>query len=114
MTTKFSLFTAGSTITPSADQVVGLQASANVRWTWAQVAAAIGVGKYTANIGDGTNVSYTVNHALGTRDVQCTVYRNATPYDEVIVDVQHTDANNVTFLFSTAPTTNQFRVVIWA
>jgi len=113
MTIKFSGFTAASSAA-LVDQPVGLQSGGNVRWTWAMVAALIGVAKFTANIGDGTNVAYTVNHALSTRDVQVTVYRNGTPYDEVIVDIAHTDANNVTVTFSTPPTTNQFRVVIWA
>ena len=113
MTIKFSGFTAGAT--PGlTDQVVGLQAGGNVRWLLSQIAALIGVAKYVANIGDGVNIAYVLNHALGTRDVQVTVYRNGTPYDEVIVDIAHTDANNVTATFSTPPTTNQFRVVIWA
>lgn len=113
MTTKFSLFSAAAT--PAlADEVVGLQAGANVRYTFTQLAELLGVGKFVGNIGDGTNVAYVVNHALGTRDVQVTVYRNGTPYDEVIVDIAHTDANNVTVTFSTPPTSNQFRVVIWA
>lgn len=90
-----------------------VQSSATVGATIDQIRDFCGVKKFAANIGDGTNISYAVTHNIGTRDVHCTVYRNATPYDEVIVDVQHTDVNNVTFLFSTAPTTNQFRVVIW-
>lgn len=113
MTIKFSAFTAASTPT-LANQIVGLQSGANVRYTLSQIAALIGVAKFAANIGDGSNVAYTVNHALGTRDVQVTVYRNGIPYDEVIVDIAHTDANNVTVTFSTPPTTNQFRVLVWA
>lgn len=114
MTTKFSAFTAAAT-PGSADQVVGLQGGANVRYTMAQLAALFGVAKYTANFGDGTSISYVINHALGSRDVQVTVYRNGTPYDEVIVDVAHTDANNVTLSgFTTPPSSNQFRVVVWA
>ena len=113
MTTKFSAFTA-ATAPASADQVVGLQGGANVRYTMAQLATLFGVKKFAANIGDGSNVAYVVNHALNTRDVQVKVYRNGTPWDEVIVDVAHTDANNVTVSFSTAPTTNQFRVLVWA
>lgn len=112
MTIKFSGFTAATTAA-LADQVTGLQSGGNVRWTMQKLANLFGAAKFTANIGDGTNVAYTVNHALGTRDVQVTVYRNGVPYDEVIVDIAHTDANNVTFTFSTPPTTNQFRVVIW-
>lgn len=94
--------------------ILGDQAGATSTMTPEQLAALIGVGKYAINIGDAVNVAYVVNHALGSRDVQVTVYRNGTPYDEVIVDITHTDANNVTVTFSTAPAANQFRVVVWA
>lgn len=113
MSTKFSLFPAAATPALT-DKAAGLQAGVDVTYTLAQFAALFGTAKFTANIGDATNVSYTVNHNLGTRDVAVTVYRNATPWDEVIVDVQHTDANNVTVLFSTAPAVNQFRVKVSA
>lgn len=113
MSTKFSLFPSAST--PAlADEVVGPQSGTDVRYTLAQLATLFGTAKFAANIGDGTNVSYSVNHALGTRDVAVTVYRNAAPWDEVICDVQHTDTTHVTFIFSTPPTTNQFRVLIRA
>lgn len=113
MTTKFSLF-ANATTPASGDQVAGLQAGANVLYTMAQLAALFGTAKYAANIGDGVNVQYTVNHALGTRDVTVEVYRNATPWDTVIADIARPDANNVTVTFSTAPASNQFRVLIRA
>lgn len=113
MSTKFSLFPAAATPV-LADQVAGLQGGVDKLYTFTQIAALLGIAKFAANIGDATNVSYLVNHALGTRDVTVTVYRNAAPYDEVICDVQHTDANNVTFVFSTAPAVNQFRVLIRA
>lgn len=68
--------------------------------------------KYAASIGDGTNTSYTVTHSLSTRDVQVTVYDNSAPYAEVMCDVQHTTTSAVTVLFSVAPTSNQYRVVV--
>jgi hypothetical protein len=113
MGTKISALPAASALTGT-ELVPVVQGGATVQTTPTALRAFCGVGKFTANIGDGTNVSYTVNHALGTRDVMVKIYRNATPYDEPIVETQHTDANNVTFVFTTAPTTNQFRVVIWA
>jgi len=110
MTTKFSAFSAGSA-PASGDNVVGLQGGANVKWTIAQLQALFGA-TFAANVGDGVNVSYVITHNLGTRDVDVTVYRNATPFDEVIVDVQHTSTNTITLGFTTAPTTNQFRVKV--
>lgn len=113
MTTKFSLFPAAATPVLT-DEVAGLQGGVDVLYTLQQLATLFGTAKFAANIGDGTNVSYLVNHALGTRDVDVTVYRNAAPYDEVIVDVQHTDTTHCTFIFSTPPALNQFRVLIRA
>lgn len=67
--------------------------------------------KATANIGNGTNTSFAVEHNLGTRDVQVQVYDNAT-YDTVEVDVVRTDTNTVTVSFSAAPASNAYRVVV--
>jgi hypothetical protein len=113
MTIKISALTAGSALTGT-EVFPAVQGGATVKLTAAQLATFLGVKKFAANIGDGTNVAYVVNHALNTRDVMVKVYRNGTPWDEVIVDIAHTDANNVTVSFSTAPTSNQFRVLVWA
>lgn len=114
MTTKFSAF-AAATAPALADEVVGLQAGANVAYTMQQLATLFGVSKFAADFGDGTSISYVIDHALNSQDVKVTVYRATTPFDEVIVDVAHTDVNHVTLSgFTTPPTTNQFRVVVWA
>ena len=73
---------------------------------------AVVVRKYSASVGDGTNTTYTVTHNLGTKDVQVTVYDNSSPYAEVMVDVQHTSTTAIAVLFSVAPTSNQYRVVV--
>jgi hypothetical protein len=75
---------------------------------------AIAVRKYAANVGDGTATSYTVSHNLGTKDVIVSVYDNSTPFAEVICDVQHTSTTAITLLFSVAPTSDQYRVVVHA
>ena len=70
------------------------------------------VTKYAANVGDGSNTSYTITHNLNTKDVEVTVYDNSSPYAEVVCDVQHTSTSAITLLFSVAPTSNQYRVVV--
>ena len=70
------------------------------------------VRKYAASVGDGSATSYTVTHNLGTRDVTVAVYDNSSPYAEVVCDVQHTSTTAITVLFSVAPTSNQYRVVV--
>ena len=71
-----------------------------------------GTRKLAFGVGDGTATSYTVNHAMATRDVTVHVYENASPYAQVEADVEHTDSNNLTIKFATAPTSNQYRVVV--
>lgn len=67
--------------------------------------------KAAANVGNGVNTSFAISHNLGTRDVQVQVYDNAT-YDTVEVDVVRTNTNTVTVSFTTAPTSNAYRVVV--
>ena len=75
---------------------------------------AVVVTKYAANVGDGTATSYTITHNLATRDVIVTLYDNVSPYAEVVADVEHTTTNTITLLFSVAPTSNKYRVVVHA
>lgn len=70
--------------------------------------------RYAANIGDGSATQFTVTHNLNTRDCVVAIYRNSGAYDEVITDVEHTTVNSLTIRFSSAPTANQFRVVVRA
>jgi hypothetical protein len=68
--------------------------------------------KHMADVGDGSATQYDISHNFNTRDVQVTVYRNSSPWDDVICDVERSDANTVRLRFATAPSNNQFRVVI--
>lgn len=68
--------------------------------------------KYADTIGDGTTTTFTITHNLNTQDVVVTVRENASPYNVVFADVQITDANNIKVLFATAPSANQYRVVV--
>lgn len=90
----------GSGLTVSGNQVV------------IDTANGYGVRKYATSIGDASATSYTVNHALGTKDLTVQVYDNSSPYAQVEADVEHTDSNNVTVKFAEAPTSNQYRVVV--
>jgi hypothetical protein len=90
----------GDGITVNADSVV--------------IDRAVVVTKYATNIGDGTATSYTITHNLATKDVIVSIYDNASPYAEVMTDVEHTTTNTITVLFSVAPTTDKYRVVVHA
>lgn len=67
--------------------------------------------KYTTSIGDGSTLSYTVTHSLGTRDVIVQIY-DATTYVQYECDVTRTSTSVVTLAFAVAPTTNQINVVV--
>jgi hypothetical protein len=96
----------------SSDLAVGAGNGITVLTNTVAIDSAVVVSKYNASIGDGSATSYTVTHNLNTRDVQVTIYDNTAPYAEVIADVQHTTVNTITVLFSVAPTSNQYRVVV--
>lgn len=70
------------------------------------------IRKYSQLIGDGSATSIVVNHNIGSRDVTVGVYFNSGNFDEVLVETHHTSINSVTLIFSSAPTANQFRVVV--
>lgn len=107
------VFTAGNGINISSN-IISAVAGTGITVTSGgiNIDTATVVTKYAANVGDGAATSYTISHNLGTKDVQVTVYDNSSPYAEVICDVQHTSTTAVTLLFSVAPTSNQYRVVV--
>jgi hypothetical protein len=64
---------------------------------------------FAADVGGATSV--TILHSLGTRDVVVQLYDNTT-YDTVYANVIRLDANNVRFIFRTAPAAAAYRCVI--
>ena len=96
----------------TSDLAVGAGLGISVLTNTVAIDTAVVVRKYGADVGDGAATSYTITHSLGTRDVQVTVYDNSSPYAEVICDVNHATTDTITLLFSVAPTSNQYRVVV--
>ena len=69
----------------------------------------------SANVGNNSSSTITVNHALDTLDVFVQVYDNSAANDpNVFAQVVRSDADNVALTFSSVPTTNQFKVLISA
>jgi hypothetical protein len=60
----------------------------------------------------GSAASYQVNHGMGSRDVQVSVYRMTAPYDSVECDIERSDPMYVTVRFSVAPADSAYRAVV--
>ena len=72
----------------------------------------INLDAYSVLIGDGSATSYTVTHNLGaTNDTHVSVRETGTNY-YVYPDIKYVNSNSVIIEFSSAPTSNQYRVSI--
>jgi len=67
---------------------------------------------YDEHVGNALDLDFTVAHNLGTKRVTVAVYRNASPYDEVLPDVEHTTDNDVTLKFASAPGADEYTCVV--
>lgn len=82
--------------------------------TPAKLAAYVGrLRVVSANFGDGAATQYDITHNLNTRDCHVAVYRNSGAFDEVLCDVGRPTVNAVRLNFQVAPTSNQFRCVVF-
>ncbi len=68
--------------------------------------------KATADIGDNAATQFDLTHNWGTSDVLVQVRRAAAPFDNIGCDIERPDVNTVRLKFTTAPTVNQFRVLV--
>jgi hypothetical protein len=68
--------------------------------------------KFASNVGNGSATQIDITHNFGSRDVGVEVYYNSTPWASAQPGVRRPDTNTVRLMYGTAPTTDQFRVVI--
>ncbi len=80
--------------------------------TSTRVDPAVVARKFNQTVGDGAAAFYVVTHNLNNQWVTAQVYRNSGAFDQVECDIELTSVNTVTLRFTTAPTLNQYRVVI--
>ena len=94
----------------------GLGINAGTGFTFASGALAFasgyGVRKHAENLGNNSATSFTVTHNFATKDVTVQVFRVGSPYDQVEADVEHTSTSAITVKFASAPTTDEYRVVV--
>ncbi len=67
--------------------------------------------KFTDTIGDGSAVAIAVTHGIGSQHVTAQVIDVSTT-DQVMCEIENTSTTVTTFKFNTAPTSNQYRVII--
>lgn len=68
--------------------------------------------KQATAIGDGSATQYDVTHNYGTRDLHVQVRQTNSPYGQVLCEIQMLDTNTVRCIFNSAPSSNQYTVVI--
>ena len=101
--------------TTSAEGIVELattaEALAGTDTSRAVTPAGLAARSFTADVGDGTETSYTITHNLGTRDVIVQCY-DASSYETLIVDTNRATTNTVVLRFNTAPSADDVRCLI--
>lgn len=125
-TTSKLIFTAtgtntwgGTGATPEAGKIyVAIDTNLSYRWSGSDLVeiSSATIHKYVGTItGNDSTTSFTITHGLNTRDAIVSVYTNASPYDEVFVDIEMTSTTAITVKFAAAPATGtNYRVVIIA
>jgi hypothetical protein len=107
-------YTAGNGLTLTAnDFAVGAGTGITVAADSVAIDTAVVVRKFAVSVGNGSLTTIGVTHNLGTTDVIVEVFEIATG-ETVICDVVRTSTNALNVIFSVAPTTNQYRVVVHA
>lgn len=105
-------YTAGNGLTLTGNDFnVGAGTGISVAADSVGIDTAVVVRKYTALVGNNSNTTITVNHALGNQWPQVDVYR-VSDSQKVMVEAVMTDANNLNLVFAVAPATNAYRVVV--
>ena len=125
-TTSKLIFTATSTntwggtgATPEAGKIyVAIDTNLSYRWSGSDLVeiSSATIHKYTGTVtGNDSTTSFTITHGLNTRDVLVNVYTNASPYDDVFVDIERTSTTAIAVKFAVAPATGtNYKVVIIA
>lgn len=111
-----STYTAGNglTLTGSAFSVVAVSGGGiTVASGGVSIDFTKAVAKYSANLGDGSATTFNVTHNLGSTDVQVDLKEVASK-EIVHMKIVVTDANTVTLVFPSAPTSGQYRITVQA
>jgi hypothetical protein len=93
----------------------GDQDAATKKYVDTQVAGVAQAKRFAANVGNGTDTSIVVTHGLGTQDISVSLLDVSGDLPVgVVTDWEATSTSTVTLRFATAPSSNQYRVLILA
>ena len=98
-------------VTSASEQAIAITASQVTDFCTA-VDTCVADNGVTANIGNGSATAYTINHNLDTRNVIVSCFRNSTPWDTVMLDVERTSVNLITLRTSSPLSSNAVSVII--
>ena len=98
-------------VTSASEQAIAITASQVTDFCTA-VDTCVADNGVTANIGNGSATAYTITHDLDTRNVIVSCFRNSTPWDTVMLDVERTSVNLITLRTTTALASNAVSVII--
>lgn len=108
-----STLSAGAGLTATGNVfAVGAGAGITVAADSVAIDTSVVARKFAVLVGDGASTSIVVTHNLGTVDVVVSLAAAATPFAEVIADVQHTSTNTITLIFAVAPASNAYRCAV--
>lgn len=68
--------------------------------------------KYITTVGDNSATTITVTHNIGKQFNTVQVFQTGSPFAQIECEVRATSTTQTTFIFNTAPTSNQYTVVI--
>lgn len=124
---RVSIYSAASGVTANVNSINDIldvditSASPNQVLTWSGSAwinstpsGGGSVNSYATTIGDGSNLSYTITHNLGTRDIILQARNVSSPYENYNVAWEATTINTATVYFDSAPASNSVRIKVIA
>lgn len=94
---------------------VTVNAQGHVTATATRAIAATDIGatrKVAANLGNASATDFIIEHNLNSRDLVVTIRESASPYSQVITEVEFTTVNTLTVRFAQAPASSEFRISI--
>jgi hypothetical protein len=117
--TPFGVVTPPASTTTAGSAALATQAEVNAGTVTNKIVTPQTLAAYTGlprkiagTIGDGSATQFDFAHNLNSFDVAIQVIRNASPYDEVIVDTERVSLTTARVRFAVAPASGAFRVVV--